>query len=59
MEIRNQKFVVKCSLRAPHNGKIAEIGHFHVVEWTRSAAKCIKMKDSRAKRVKLLFPFVK
>ena len=32
---------------------------FHVVGWTRTAAKCTKMKNARAKRAKLLFFIVK
>ena len=46
------KFVIE-RLRRPHNQ--LENRSFHVVDRTRTAMKCTKMKDARARRVKLLF----
>ena len=53
---QNWTFVIVCSRRPPMQ---LPNWSFHVVERTRTSAKCLKMKNARAKRAKLLFLIVK
>ena len=52
IKTESEKFVVK-STRRP----LTQLQNrsFHVVDWTKAAVKCTKMKNAQAKRAKLLF----